>query len=63
MAVVVNNPSTERSGNSGLITAVLLLIALALVLFYGIPAIGRSFSGPTYSVPSKIDVNVSNPQQ
>ncbi len=72
MATIVNNPAPasapvyERTDN-GLGTVlglILLVVLLAALFFYGLPAIGSAFRGasnPTVNVPGKIDVNVNNP--
>lgn len=64
MATVINNPgtTTENDGGLGFVLGVLLLLVVAFLFFvYGLPAITRSFSGPTVNVPGKIDVNVQTP--
>lgn len=70
MATVINNPgNTAPAESSGggmgmIIGAVILLLAVFLFIYYGLPAI-RSASAPattSVTVPDQIDVNVQTPQ-
>jgi hypothetical protein len=69
MATVINNPAptttTDTSGsNMGAILGVILLIVLlALLVIYGIPYLGRTFtsSAPQVNVPGNVNVNVHTP--
>jgi hypothetical protein len=75
MATVINNPGvgTTTDSNSGagfLVGALVFLVALILILYYGIPALrsaARSTSGASgaqINVPDKINVDVNqNPSQ
>lgn len=67
MATIVNTPSAPATdSNSGIgfmIGAVVLLLALFMFFYYGVPALrhATSSSAPSVTVPDKIDVNVNNP--
>ncbi len=67
MATIVNTTPTERrdTGSGFLLGVVLLIAFLALLFFYGVPALGSAFRAntPSVQVPGKIDVNVNNPSQ
>ncbi len=62
MATVINNPSGESSG-SGPITAIIIgivvLAAIALIIFYAIPMIQNSFQ---QAGNGGIDINVKMPE-
>jgi LPXTG-motif cell wall-anchored protein len=74
MATVVNNPGytgESSSSNAAMIGAVLLVLAVLALLFFGRGGFGNAFNGsggtaPRVEVPSKgqLDVNVNtNPGQ
>lgn len=61
MATIVNNPpaSNNSGGPTGIIIALIVLIALAYLFFvYGLPAI-QQMQSPQINIPSKIDVNIN----
>ncbi|HSX08878.1 MAG TPA: hypothetical protein VLF93_01885 [Candidatus Saccharimonadales bacterium] len=61
MAVVVNNPQpteTRDSGSGFLVGIILLILAVVLFFYYGLPMI-RSYTSPQASIPSNINVHVS----
>jgi hypothetical protein len=63
MATVIHNttPRTREDTGSGLgvILAVILVIALAVLLFvFGVPALRGNYGGSTINVPDKINVDV-----
>ena len=62
MAVVVNNPQPAEahdSGNGFLIGVILLIVAVVLFFYYGLPMI-RSYTSPQVNVPSNINVHMSS---
>jgi len=67
MTTVVNNPApTSDSGGSGFLIGIVILVAfVALLLYFGIPALQRmgpvqvNIPTPQVIVPDKIDVNVT----
>ena len=62
MAVVVNNPQpteTRNSGNGFLLGVILLIVAVVLFFYYGLPMI-RSYSAPQINVPSSINVHMTS---
>lgn len=67
MTVVVNNPpqTTEQSGSSFLMGAILLIGFVAILLYFGIPALQRmgpiqlNVPAPQVVIPDKINVNVN----
>lgn len=68
MTTIVNTPApaTEGGGGNGfLVGAVLLIVFVLVLLYFGIPAISRmgpvqvSVPTPQINVPSKLDVNVT----
>lgn len=60
--VVEHDHYASEGGNSGLILAVILvLLALFLFFYYGLPAL-RSAGSPQVNVPGKVDVNVNKGQ-
>ncbi len=64
MATIVNTPTAEPSSNSGmgfLMGAILLIIFMFLLFYYGLPALRSVSQSPQINVPGKIDVNVNNP--
>jgi hypothetical protein len=63
LATVINNPAatTDDANNTGVIFAVLLLLALVFALVYwGVPNARNVFS-PNLTVPRNVDVNVNTP--
>lgn len=61
MATVVNNPPERTSSGGGmgfLLAAILLIVFLAVLFIYILPAIGQNFGGPNLSVPSDFNVNL-----
>jgi hypothetical protein len=66
MTTVINNPtpSTDNGGSGFLIGAVLLIAFIAVLLYFGIPALKNlgpaqvNIPAPQVNVPNKIDVNV-----
>lgn len=71
MTTVVNNPApapVQDSGGSGFLIGVIILVGfVALLLYFGIPAIRNmgpiqvKIPAPQVVVPDKIDVNVTTP--
>lgn len=62
MTTIINNPDTSgsNSGGAGLIIALVIVIALAVLFFlYGLPAIRKGNGGTTVNVPDKVQVDVS----
>lgn len=71
MTTVVNNPSpqpTDSGGNTILVGIIIFMGLVMVVLFFGVPAFRRmessslSIPAPQINVPSKIDVNISQPK-
>lgn len=68
MTTIVNTPaqapSSDSSGNMGMIIALIALIVVAYLFFvFGLPAIRQMQVGaPQINIPSKIDVNVQQPK-
>lgn len=66
MATIVNNPpqSNGSSGGVGIIIGFVVLVALGFTFFaYGLPAIqNMQLGAPQINIPSKIDVNVNQPE-
>lgn len=66
MATIVNNPpanqTTEGSGNGMgfLLGAILLIVFLAVLFIYILPAIGQGFGGTSVNVPSDLNVNLKS---
>ena len=64
MATVINNPSTTDRGGNGfgyVVAAIIFLITVFLLIFYGIPNLKgmvNTPSTPQIKVPDKVDVNV-----
>jgi len=60
--IVVNNPSSDKSGGSvmAIIGLIILVVFLYLGYVYGLPALRQVQVGaPQINVPSQIDVNVN----
>lgn len=71
MTTIVNTPpaSNESGGNMGMIVGLIVLIVMAFLFFvYGLPAIRNmgpaqiNVPAPQVNIPSKIDVNVTQPK-
>ncbi len=65
MADVIHEHVTrDSSSGASLMTGIILLIIVAILLFYGLPLIrnAASVQSPSFQVPSKIDVNVNQPK-
>lgn len=66
MTTIVNTPAApvEQSDSSmGMIFGFTVLAAVVVIFFvYGLPAI-RSIGSPQINIPSKIDVNVNQPNK
>lgn len=71
MTTIVNTPPAvnDSGGNMGMIIGLIVLIVMAfLFFFYGLPAIKNigatqiNIPAPQINVPSKIDVNVTQPK-
>lgn len=64
MATIVNTPASTTDNGSGagfMLGVIALLVFLAVLIFYGIPALQRagSSTAPSVNVPENIDVNVN----
>jgi hypothetical protein len=64
MATVINNPAPqEESGGTGFMVGMMfLLVIVAMMLYWGIPALRSVRQQPAPSqinVPDKIDVNIN----
>lgn len=67
MTTIVNNPApvaeSDKGGSGFLIGIIVLIGFVAVLLYFGIPAIKRMGSGqsntPQINIPNKIDVNVN----
>ena len=59
---VATSESTHGSGINFLLGVILLLIVLYLLFTYGLPMI-RTAATPSVSVPEKINVNVTTPNE
>lgn len=66
MTTVVNNPAptNDSGGGMGMIIGGIVLIVVAyLFIVYGLPAFRNMQGGaPQINIPSKIDVNVNQPE-
>lgn len=65
MATIVNTPPAAESNSSGVgfvIGALILLFAVFVFFYYGLPAMknAASTSAPSVTIPDQIDVNVNN---
>ena len=63
MATIVNNPPAASDSGNGmgfLMGIIVLIIAVVLIVYYGVPYVGSAMNGPQVNVPGKIDVNVQN---
>ena len=59
--VIVNNPGNSDSGSNGmgfLLGIIVLVVFVILFLYYGLPMIQKTMSGPQINIPNQIDVNV-----
>lgn len=67
MTTIINTPpATKESGGSmGVIIGLIVLVIVAYLFFmFGLPAIRRVQVGaPQINIPSKIDVNINQPNQ
>lgn len=67
MTTVINTPpvAKESGGGLGMIIGLIVLIVVAYLFFmFGLPAINRMQLGsPQINIPSKIDVNINQPNQ
>lgn len=67
MTTIINNPPPENNsgGGVGMIIGIIVLLVLAYLFFiYGIPAIKQMQLGsPQINIPSKIDVNINQPNK
>jgi hypothetical protein len=65
MATVVNNPAPSSGGNSFLIGVLVLVGLVAVLLYFGIPALERNnpteinVPAPEVNVPEQMDINVN----
>ncbi len=65
MTTIVNTPpaSKESGGGMGMIIGLIVLIVVVFLFFvYGLPAI-RQMGTPQINIPSKIDVNINQPNK
>jgi len=66
MTTIVNTPapSNDSSSGMGMIIGLIVLIVVAyLFIVFGLPAIrGMQVGAPQINIPSKIDVNIQQPQ-
>jgi hypothetical protein len=66
MTTIVNSPApaADSGGSSFLIGAIILIVFVMILLYFGIPAIQRmgpiqvSVPAPVVNIPNKVDVNV-----
>jgi hypothetical protein len=68
MAHVVHHDTTpqtvERDSGAGWAVALLIaIIVIAVLYFYGLPALQNDSRDVNVQVPERVDVNVSQPQQ
>lgn len=66
MATVVNTTGAERRSGAGwIVPTLLLLLAIFLFFYYGLPALrgaaNQGAGGATINVPEQVDVNVNQP--
>lgn len=64
MATIINNPGTTSENSSGIgffAGIVLLIVFMVALLYYGLPALRRSFSfgGTQINVPDQVQVDVN----
>lgn len=61
MATIVNTPVRSEESSVGNLLSVVLMVALVLlVLYFLLPLFRGGFqTGPTFSVPEKVDINVN----
>lgn len=66
MTTIVNNPPAQKEsgGGMGMIIGLVVILVLGyLFIIYGIPALRQmQFGSPQINIPSKIDVNVTQPE-
>ncbi len=53
-------PAQDSSGTNFLFGVILLIVALGLFFYFGVPAIQNATSTPQITVPDKVDVNVNS---
>lgn len=66
MSTIINTPPQDTSGISGVVIAMIILVAgIGVVLFlYGIPSLQKEDVGTrSITVPDTIKVDVTTPQQ
>ncbi|HYF05780.1 MAG TPA: hypothetical protein VEA59_06445 [Patescibacteria group bacterium] len=60
MATVINNPDTRSDSSAGLVIgAIILVLAVVLLLAYGVPAFRGANRGTNINVPDKVQVDVN----
>lgn len=67
MATIVNTPASSENNASGvgfIIGALIVLFAVFMFFYYGIPAMRTAVTetSPSITVPEQVDVNVTTPQ-
>lgn len=66
MTTIVNNPPAQKEsgGGMGMIIGLVVILVLGyLFIMYGIPALRQmQFGSPQINIPSKTDVNVTQPK-
>ena len=67
MTTIINTPPAEKESGNGvgmIIGLVALVVVVYLFFMFGLPAIKNLQVGtPQINVPSKIDVNINQPNQ
>ncbi len=60
--VVNTNPGTSSSDNGMgfLLGIILIILFIGLLLYYGLPYLQQSMSGPQVNVPDHVNVNVKS---
>ena len=65
MTTIVNTPApaAQSDGSTGMIVGFIVLAAVLFIFFvYGLPAI-RHMGSPQINIPSKIDININQPNK